>query len=37
MILTVPKVSMKAKYNLKWQLGALNLNGGGDGYANLGD
>jgi len=35
MILTVPKVLMKAKYNLKWQLGALNLNGGGDGYANL--
>jgi len=35
MILTVPKVSMKAKYNLKWQLGALNLNGGGDGYAYL--
>lgn len=36
MILSVPKVSTKAKYNLRFQLGALLLQGGGDGYAYLG-
>jgi len=35
MLLTVPKVSTKGKYELRYQLGAINIQGGGDGFVYL--
>jgi hypothetical protein len=35
-IMSVPKISTKAFYNLNWKLGFLNLQGRGDTYSYLG-
>lgn len=36
MLLTLPKLSLKAKYSLNWKIALLNLQGKGDAYTNLG-
>jgi hypothetical protein len=37
MVLLVPKINTKSKYNLRWKLGPLELNGKGDGFALIGE
>lgn len=37
MILSAPKLSVKSYYNMKWQIGPLELKGKGDAYNKIGE
>lgn len=35
--MSIPKVTTKSKYELSWKLGLINMEGSGDGFADLGN